>query len=89
MSTARVYDLVVLGASGYTGKLTAEFIAQNFPTDIRWAIAGRSRHKLKEVATECKSLNPDRSQPGKYSRKIKLNYDGATAHVLWFVDLSM
>lgn len=68
MSTARVYDLVVLGASGYTGKLTAEFIAKNFPTDVQWAIAGRSANKLEEVAAECKSLNPDRSQPGKHSR---------------------
>ncbi|CAG8974122.1 hypothetical protein HYALB_00002758 [Hymenoscyphus albidus] len=63
MSTSRVYDLVVLGASGYTGKLTAEYIAKNFPTDIRWALAGRSANKLEDVAAECKSIDADRSQP--------------------------
>jgi len=61
--TARQYDLVVFGATGYTGKLTAEHIATHLPTDLRWALAGRSESKLKDVAAECKALNPDRSQP--------------------------
>jgi hypothetical protein len=63
--SARQYDVVVLGATGYTGKFTAEHIATSLPTDLRWALAGRSRQKLERVAAECKSLNPDRIQPGK------------------------
>ncbi|TVY82175.1 putative trans-acting enoyl reductase [Lachnellula suecica] len=63
MSAPRAYDLVVFGATGYTGKLTAEYIATKLPTDLKWAIAGRSRSKLEAVAAECKTLNPDRIQP--------------------------
>jgi short subunit dehydrogenase-like uncharacterized protein len=66
MSATRAYDLVVFGATGYTGKLTAEYIAAKLPTDLKWAIAGRSRSKLEAVAAECKAVNPDRIQPGKH-----------------------
>lgn len=65
MPAPRLYDLVVLGATGYTGRLTAEFIATNLPIDLRWAIAGRSSSKLQALAADCKILNPDRVQPGK------------------------
>ncbi|KAF4630834.1 hypothetical protein G7Y89_g7299 [Cudoniella acicularis] len=59
----REYDLVVFGTTGFTGKLTAEYIATGLPTDLKWAIAGRSQAKLEAVAAECKTLNPDRTQP--------------------------
>jgi len=64
MSAARQYDLVVFGATGYTGKLTAEHITTHLPSDLKWALAGRSSAKLEAVAAECKALNPDRIQPG-------------------------
>ncbi|KAI9641505.1 hypothetical protein NHQ30_010314 [Ciborinia camelliae] len=63
-SNDREYELVIFGATGYTGKLTAEHVATHLPTDLRWALAGRSSSKLEAVAAECKALNPDRSQPG-------------------------
>ncbi|KAK8038157.1 hypothetical protein PG994_014924 [Apiospora phragmitis] len=59
----RVYDLVVVGATGYTGTLTAEHIAQFLPTNTKWAIAGRSTGKLDELAVKLKKLSPDRVQP--------------------------
>ncbi|KAJ0107590.1 saccharopine dehydrogenase [Diaporthe amygdali] len=59
----RTYDLVVFGATGYTGKYTAEHITTHLPTDLKWAIAGRSREKLQKLADELKPLNPDRRQP--------------------------
>lgn len=59
----RQYDVVVLGATGYTGKFTAEMVATHLPTDFKWAVAGRSRQKLEQVVSKCKSLNPDRRQP--------------------------
>ena len=40
----REFDLVVFGATGFTGKLVAEYIASKRPS--RWAIAGRNRDKL-------------------------------------------
>jgi short subunit dehydrogenase-like uncharacterized protein len=65
MSAPRAYDLVVFGATGYTGKLTAEYITTKLPTDLKWALAGRSRSKLEAVAADCMALNSDRIQPGK------------------------
>jgi len=43
------YDFVLLGATGFTGRLTAEHLAVHAPTDARWAIAGRDRAKLDAV----------------------------------------
>lgn len=60
----RDYDLVLIGATGYTGALTAEHIAQYLPTNLRWAIAGRSSTKLSGLAARLKELGPDRIQPG-------------------------
>jgi len=63
-STDREYELVVLGATGYTGKYCAEHIATHLPTDLRWAVAGRNESKLSAVLTQIKTLNPDRRVPG-------------------------
>ncbi|KAK5654088.1 hypothetical protein OQA88_7519 [Cercophora sp. LCS_1] len=59
----RQYDVVVFGATGYTGKFTAKHIATHLPTDLRWAIAGRSQSKLQDLVTQCHAWNPDRRQP--------------------------
>jgi short subunit dehydrogenase-like uncharacterized protein len=45
----RRFDLVVFGATGFTGRLTAEYLAQHAPPDLRWAIAGRNQQKLEQV----------------------------------------
>lgn len=44
-----MYDLVVYGATGFTGGLVAEYLAQSAPRGLRWAIAGRSVEKLTAV----------------------------------------
>lgn len=59
----RKYELILLGATGHTGKLTAEHLAQHAPTDLRWALGGRSEAKLNNLAADLKRLNPDRTQP--------------------------
>lgn len=61
---SRQYECIVFGASGYTGKYTAEHIATNLPTDFKWAVAGRSHDKLQRVVDEIKPFNADRIQPG-------------------------
>jgi short subunit dehydrogenase-like uncharacterized protein len=63
-SSTRQYEIVLLGATGYTGKLTAEYIQEHVATDLKWAIAGRNGTKLQEIAEELKAMNPDRIQPG-------------------------
>ena len=47
----REFDVVVFGATGFTGRLVAEYIAATHP-DIRWAMAGRSQGKLEAVRDE-------------------------------------
>lgn len=59
----RKYDILLLGATGYTGALTAEHIAWHLPTDLKWAIAGRSRSKLEALARKLKDLELNRQQP--------------------------
>lgn len=64
MASENMFDFVLLGPTGYTGRLCAEHIVQHLPTDIKWALAGRSAGKLEAVARELRDLNPDRIQPG-------------------------
>ena len=64
MTSNRQYDLVLLGVTGYTGRFCAEHIVQHLPTDLKWAIAGRSAEKLESIAQELKGLNRDRVNPG-------------------------
>ena len=45
----RSYDIVVFGATGFTGALTAEYLARNAPPETRWALAGRNMDKLQQV----------------------------------------
>ena len=51
MSTReREFDIVIWGATGFTGKLTAEYLLGTYGTDaFRWALGGRSRAKLESV----------------------------------------
>ncbi|KAL4936720.1 hypothetical protein BDV06DRAFT_233065 [Aspergillus oleicola] len=58
-----MYDITLLGATGYTGSLCAAFIASNFSTNLRWCLAGRSEAKLKALAKELAIEYPDRVQP--------------------------
>ena len=62
----RVYDLVVFGATGYTGKLCAEYISTSLPTSLKWAVAGRSEKKLLAVVDEIGATSTDRLQPGQF-----------------------
>ena len=46
----RPFDIIVYGATGYTGRLVAEYLAHHYGKDgPRWAMAGRSAEKLAEV----------------------------------------
>lgn len=50
--TQRVHDVVVYGATGYTGRLVAEYLATAYPSGLNWAMAGRSKDKLEAVRAE-------------------------------------
>lgn len=59
----RGYDIVLFGATGYTGALTAEYLAENAPRELRWALAGRNTDKLEAVRAELAEIDPDRPTP--------------------------
>lgn len=69
----REYELIVWGATGYTGKLTAQHITENFPHDFKWAVAGRNRGKLEGLVRELTRSNPSRQAPGVLT--ASLNYE--------------
>src|SRR3954468_3697769 len=45
----REHDIVLFGATGFTGALTAEYLAAHAGTDLRWALAGRNMDKLEAL----------------------------------------
>jgi short subunit dehydrogenase-like uncharacterized protein len=47
--TDRPYDIVLFGATGFVGALTAEYLAAHAPEGVRWAIAGRGERKLQQL----------------------------------------
>jgi short subunit dehydrogenase-like uncharacterized protein len=49
MADTRTHDVVVYGATGFVGRLTAAYLAEHAPADARIALAGRSRERLEEV----------------------------------------
>src|SRR4051795_1668651 len=51
MKPSPKFDIVVYGASGFTGQLVAEYLASRYAkdSDLKWAMAGRSLDKLASV----------------------------------------
>ncbi len=51
MTSSKAFDIVVYGATGFTGQLVAEYLATHYrgDTSLTWAMAGRSLDKLKSV----------------------------------------
>ncbi|EFR04747.1 trans-acting enoyl reductase [Nannizzia gypsea CBS 118893] len=71
MEHPRTLEIVLLGATGYTGKLCAEHIVKNLPTNLAWGIAGRSAEKLEGLSTKLQALNNDRKAPEILSVQLK------------------
>ncbi len=58
MTATREFDLILFGATGFTGRLVAEYLARS-PDKPRWAIAGRSRAKLEALGIDAPMLVAD------------------------------
>ncbi|MFF4149238.1 saccharopine dehydrogenase family protein [Streptomyces sp. NPDC001651] len=56
----RPYDIVLFGATGFVGVLTAEYLAAHAPEGLRWAVAGRGKAKLEALRASL----PEGSEPG-------------------------
>ena len=54
MSEAREFDVIVYGASGFTGRLVAAYLQRAYPpgSNVAWAMAGRDIAKLEGVKAE-------------------------------------
>lgn len=66
MASDRIYDIVVFGATGYTGRCAAEHVFKTCPTNLSWAVAGRSANKLGDIVTKLQKDHPDRKHPGEF-----------------------
>jgi short subunit dehydrogenase-like uncharacterized protein len=56
---SRDLDVVLFGATGFVGKLTAEYLARAAPDEARIGLAGRSQKKLEDVRDELGSRAAD------------------------------
>ena len=54
----RRFDIVLFGASGFTGGMTGEYLAHNAGAGLRWALAGRNREKLAVVRDRLAAIDP-------------------------------
>ena len=54
MKSSAEFDVIIYGASGYTGRLVAEYMQKQYGAggDVKWAMAGRSADKLAAVRDE-------------------------------------
>ncbi len=65
----RDFDIVVFGATGFVGRLTAQYLAEHAPPGVRIALAGRSEVRLQEVrdaipaATQWPLITADSADP--------------------------
>lgn len=59
-AAGREYEIVLYGASGFTGGLTAEYLARNAP-GLRWALAGRNPGRLQAARARLAEIDPSLS----------------------------
>lgn len=59
MEQAKEFDIIILGASGFTGRLVAEYVYKTYGVgqSLKWAMAGRNQSKLKKVREEVADAN--------------------------------
>ncbi|MEU0132817.1 saccharopine dehydrogenase NADP-binding domain-containing protein [Streptomyces sp. NPDC006296] len=54
----RPYDVILFGATGFVGALTAAYLAEHAPEGCRWALAGRSPEKLERLRDRLAARHP-------------------------------
>lgn len=63
MDGSRRYDMVLSGATGFTGGLTADYLAAHGPVEMKWALVGRNRSKLEAVVARLAASSPQAPTP--------------------------
>ena len=59
----RPFEVVVFGATGFTGQLVATYLAKHY-AGLRWAVAGRDRQKLTALRDRLSAIDPALSELG-------------------------
>jgi hypothetical protein len=57
--SAREFDIIIFGATGFTGKMAAVYMARTYGSSVKWAIAGRSQKKLEDIKKEVAANSSD------------------------------
>jgi len=85
-SAKKQYDIVVWGASGFTGKLIVEYLHERYNNDgdLQWAVAGRNPQKLQRVleGLSIKGKRPDVLLADSHNPESLLQLAGSTRVVL-------
>ncbi len=57
---SRDFQIIIWGATGFTGRLVARYMCQKYGIgkDVCWTIAGRNGNKLQQLRTELESIDP-------------------------------
>ena len=58
MKSKKDLDLIVFGATGFTGQMAAKYIAKRYGNSFKWGIAGRRMDALQTLKNELISINP-------------------------------
>ncbi|MFI5626148.1 saccharopine dehydrogenase family protein [Nocardioides sp. NPDC051685] len=66
MTTSRDLDIVLFGATGFTGGLVAGYLAEHAPDGLRWGLAGRSLSRLETVRDGLGSVDVELIQADVY-----------------------
>ena len=56
--SSKGFDLIVFGATSFTGKLVVEYLDNNYKDNISWALAGWSNDKLEAVKEQLSCDTP-------------------------------
>ena len=56
------YDVILHGATGFTGRLIAAYLLGSAPDHLRWAISGRNAEKLKDLHDELCAQDKSRAE---------------------------
>ena len=60
MSNIKTLDLIIWGATGFTGQLVSQYINNTYSnTNLKWGIAGRNKEKIFFIANKLK-INDNR-----------------------------
>jgi short subunit dehydrogenase-like uncharacterized protein len=67
----REFDVVLYGATGFTGRQTVRYFARFAPPDLKWAVAGRNQSKLQALESGVPVIVADSSDPSATAKMVE------------------